>query len=223
MLNILQDLASEIRKFFQSKRIYAIIPPSLYLGLATVIPIYTAGAITLLLCLVFIGYKVIKKEPTSYSLIGFLGVLIALVFSLLTNSLRGFILPAIIGQVLFAFIALVSLFIGQSMAMWLSHLSKGWPRDWYKRPDIYPAYREVTMIWSLFFLLRTAIFIYAYQVNNPNVTFMTNLIMGTPMTILILSASYIYGIIRLRALKGPSVEEFISQKEGPWIGQRKGF
>jgi hypothetical protein len=50
-----------------------------------------------------------------------------------------------------------------------------------------------------------------------------NTLMGMPFTIVILIISYIYGIWRLRTLKGPGIEEFMESKESPYRGQTRGF
>jgi hypothetical protein len=40
---------------------------------------------------------------------------------------------------------------------------------------------------------------------------------------MVLVASYIYGIWRLRQLGGPGVEEYKEDKKPPWKGQSRGF
>jgi len=50
-----------------------------------------------------------------------------------------------------------------------------------------------------------------------------NTLLGLPATISVLLLSYIYGILRLRNLKGPSIEEFELNMDKPWKGQSKGF
>ena len=46
---------------------------------------------------------------------------------------------------------------------------------------------------------------------------------GKTLLILLLVASYLYGLWRLQRLNGPSVEEFRSGAEPPWQGQKRGF
>lgn len=53
--------------------------------------------------------------------------------------------------------------------------------------------------------------------------FIINTLLGAPVTLIILSISYIYGIWRLRKLGGPSVDEFVNNEPKPWKGQTKGF
>ncbi|QLY40658.1 hypothetical protein HF295_07285 [Hujiaoplasma nucleasis] len=50
-----------------------------------------------------------------------------------------------------------------------------------------------------------------------------NVILGFPVLIGVLTISYIYGITRLKKLKGPGIDEFRNQTPPPWKGQRKGF
>jgi hypothetical protein len=41
--------------------------------------------------------------------------------------------------------------------------------------------------------------------------------------IILLVVSYLYGLKRLAALQGPSIDEFKSKTPPPWQGQRRGF
>ncbi len=79
------------------------------------------------------------------------------------------------------------------------------------------------MAWTVFLLMRLIILIRIYSEGTEVELFFSNLILGFPSTLVILIASYIYGIWRLNRLKGPGVEEFLSQAEPPWKGQKKGF
>lgn len=50
-----------------------------------------------------------------------------------------------------------------------------------------------------------------------------NILLGWPVMISVLIASYIYGIWCLRQLGGPGIEEFKEEKNPPWKGQSRGF
>lgn len=49
------------------------------------------------------------------------------------------------------------------------------------------------------------------------------MLLGWPVTIVVLVLSYVYGIWRLRKLRGPGVDEFITGKQPPYRGQTRGF
>lgn len=118
---------------------------------------------------------------------------------------------------------LVSLMIGKPVAAWLSHLTRGWPLEWFWRADVKPAYREVTWIWALLIAARLGIQVYLFQRGDAAALAWANTLLGWPVTIAVLVLSYIYGIWRLRSLGGPGVHEFRAGKNPPWEGQTRGF
>jgi hypothetical protein len=119
--------------------------------------------------------------------------------------------------------ALTSLILGKPLAAWASHLTRGWPLDWFWRDDVRPAYSEVTWAWMIFFLLRLGLQLTLYLQGQVSTLAWTESLLGWPVTLIILVSSYIYGIWRLRQLGGPGVDEFIAQTPPPWQGQTRGF
>ena len=113
--------------------------------------------------------------------------------------------------------------LNRPMAAWLSHLTRGWTLSWFWRKDILPAYREVTIFWTLALLIRgflqVSLFIGAPMARM----FFINLMLGTPATMIVMGISYIYGIVRLKRLGGPGIEEYNQGQPSPWRGQTKGF
>jgi antibiotic biosynthesis monooxygenase (ABM) superfamily enzyme len=94
---------------------------------------------------------------------------------------------------------------------------------WFQRKDIMPAYKQVTLIWAILFTLRGVLQLNLYLKGSVGALAFTNLILGFPFTATVLLISYVYGLYKLQKLKGPSVDEFISGKEPPYQGQKKGF
>jgi hypothetical protein len=164
-----------------------------------------------------------RKHPIRFILLGLLGVGIALFFSFLSRSAKGYFLPSLFSTSILLVACLISLIIRKPLAAWLSHITRGWPTEWFWRADIKPAYMEVTFFWGLFLTTKLIILIYVYLNSSSSVAVITNVVTGTPGTLFALSATYIYGVLRLRQLKGPSVEEHMNHISKPWIGQKKGF
>ncbi|MCF7925219.1 MAG: DUF3159 domain-containing protein, partial [Candidatus Izimaplasma sp.] len=75
----------------------------------------------------------------------------------------------------------------------------------------------------IFFIIRLGVELTLYFTRTTEELVIANLIMGLPLLIFVLTVSYIYGIWRLRTLKGPGIDEFRENKEPPFRGQRKGF
>jgi len=141
----------------------------------------------------------------------------------LTRDAAAYFLPAIISSALLVLIALVSNLSGKPLAAWVSHLTRGWPLDWFWREDVRPAYRSVTWIWTLFFTMRLVIQISLYQRGATGTLAWVNTLLGWPVTIAVLIISYVYGIWCLHQLNGPGVHEYKTGKEPPWEGQARGF
>jgi hypothetical protein len=120
-------------------------------------------------------------------------------------------------------LSIVTLIIDKPLAAYASHLTRGWKLDWFWRKDVKPAYREVTFMWSLFFMIRTIIQVTLFLSDNVDALVWANTLMGLPVTVAVLVLSYIYGIWRLRKLKGPGIDEYLENKTAPFRGQTRGF
>ena len=120
-------------------------------------------------------------------------------------------------------LTLVSIAVDKPLAAWASHLTRAWPLDWFWRPDVKPAYREVTYLWLFYFVTRLVVQIVLYQSGEAGRLAWANILLGWPVLIVILIITYLYGIRRLHGLGGPGVEEFRADQEPPWRGQTRGF
>jgi hypothetical protein len=109
------------------------------------------------------------------------------------------------------------------MVAWTSFITRRWPLEWYWHPRVRPAYSEVTIAWTLFFALRTLVQFSLFQQQAGGTLGVVQLLTGWPALIILLIASYLYGMWRLQNLQGPSVEEFKSGANPPWQGQKRGF
>ena len=78
-------------------------------------------------------------------------------------------------------------------------------------------------MWTVFIAARLIAEYLLYQQGNVSLLGWANVLLGWPVTIIVLVISYLYGSWRLKKLGGPSVEEFSSHQPAPWRGQMKGF
>ncbi len=148
---------------------------------------------------------------------------IAVGLTLLTQDAINYFLPALVTSAFMILAAGISLLIGKPLAAWASHLTRGWPRDWFWRKDILPAYREVTFAWLVFFIARFGLQLTLFLKGQLSALTWIETLLGWPVTLLVLVLSYIYGVWRLRRLGGPGVEEYIAGSTPPWKGQTRGF
>jgi hypothetical protein len=182
------------------------------------------AAISAVIFALLIGLiRLLRKETISYAFGGLAMVILAATLAFLTRDATNYFIPAIASSALLLTASLVSLLAGKPLAAWASHLTRGWPLDWFWRSDVKPAYLEVTWFWSLILLGRLAIQVLLYLAGDAARLAWANVLLGWPITIPILIFTYIYGLWRLRRLDGPGVDEYRENKEPPWQGQTRGF
>lgn len=217
------EILEELKSVLSGKSLDAILPPFVYLfvngqfGLAAAV--IAAGSVALSFGL----YRRFKKQSSTYALGGLVGVLLAGGLALIADNATNYFLPGILSNALILVVAVISLIADRPMAAYVSHLTRGWTLSWFWLKSIKPAYREVTWLWTLFFLMRTLIQITLYSQSDVSALVWANTLMGLPVTIVILVISYVYGIWRLRILKGPGIDEYDQRKPAPYRGQNRGF
>jgi len=217
------EIIEELKTVLSSKTIDAILPPLFFVIINRVVSL-NAAAVTAISVAVIIGViRLVKKQPWKYALGGLFLVSLASGLSFITKSAASYFIPAIISSSVLIILALGSLIIGKPLAAWASHLTRGWPLEWFWRKDVKPAYREVTWFWTAFLFMRLFVQITLYRIGETTNLTWANILLGWPFTITILIFSYIYGIWRLRNLGGPGVHEYQEDKEPPWEGQKRGF
>ncbi len=222
-MGMFHDIRDELRLVLKGKTVDAILTPGVFVGVNAWCSLQAAVIVAVGLSIVLLLFRAFRKETVQYGVFGLLGVTFAALFAYLSGEVADYFLPGIIGSVALVFIALVSLFAKRPLAMLASHLTRGWPIGWYTRRDVYPAYNEVTIFWTLYFGIRAMFQVVFFITDNvTGLTLMTT-VFGLPTTIGVLIASYIYGIARLRRLGGPGVEEYREGKTPPYKGQTRGF
>lgn len=200
-----------------------ILPPLLFVLLNGTAGFNNAmiGALATALLIAFLRLR--RQQSLLYALAGMASVGLAIGLAYFLGRAEGYFLPAIVNSGLTIAVALVSLVIRRPMVAWTSYLARRWPLEWYWHPRVRPAYSEVTVAWIGFFALRLFWQVTLFQGGDVSQLALVNALIGWPATILLLIASYLYGIWRLGTLHGPSVEEFRNRTPAPWQSQRRGF
>lgn len=218
-----KEILEELRSVLSGKTLDTIVPPLVFIIANSVFDL-TVGVISAVLIAFLVGiWRMIRKEDWHYATIGFVVVLFASAFAFFAGNADNYVIPDIVSSVFLLSIALSSLVVGLPMAAYLSHITRGWPLGWYWRKDVRPAYRDVTLFWAAYFLLRLVIQILLFVNSDVNTFVLVEILLGMPLTIIILILSYIYGIYRLKRLGGPGIDEYKEGKEAPWRGQTRGF
>lgn len=220
----LTELSEELRLVLTGRGslLDAILPGILFMALNALFNFTTAIWGSLALAGVFAIIRLVQRGSILYVGLGLAGAGLTALLSQ-ANGLEGYILPDVITGVLSIGTALVSVLMGRPLVAWTSHFIRRWPRAWYWHAQVRPAYTEVTLAWAVFFAARLALEVALTQSQNGLLLSLAKWLGGWPATILLLIASYLYGLWRLRQLRGPSVEEFQEQTPPPWQSQRRGF
>lgn len=218
-----QEIREELQSVLKGKTLDALLPPLIFVILNNLVSINSAIISALILASYYLILRLIKKQSILYALGGWFGVALASGFALLADNATNFFLPGIVSNVFLVLVTLVSLMLGRPLAALASHLTRGWTLNWFWRSDVKPAYTEVTWMWFVLLFLRSGVQILLYLQGNVDQLGWTNLILGLPFTALILIMSYVYGLWRLKQLKGPGIDEFNTHKEPPYQGQTRGF
>ena len=171
----------------------------------------------------FAGYRIFQRESLVYSLGGLAGILLAALFVKISGSETGFFLPGLITGAVTVILCTISVVINRPLVAWTSFIARHWPLAWYWHPKVLPAYNEVTIVWAVAFAVRLGLEFSFFQQGAVNALGLINIFLGWPFMVILLVASYLYGLWRLDHLKGPSVEEFKTGKTSPWEGQKRGF
>jgi hypothetical protein len=168
-------------------------------------------------------FRGMRGQSVRYSFGGIAGVGLSALIAWLLGGAEGFFLPGIISGAFTVVLCIVSVIVKRPLVAWTSFLTRRWPMEWYWQPRVRPAYSEVTIAWGFFFGLRTLLQLDLFQRQAAETLGLVQLLTGWPALILLLIASYLYGLWRLQNLAGPSVEEFKAGTEPPWAGQKRGF
>jgi len=220
-----KELLEEFKTVFSGNTavLDSVLPAFIFL-LANALLGFTAAMWTALGCGAAITLaRALRGQKLWYALGGIGAALLAIGLRLLLNTSEAFFLPTIVNGGLTTTVLLVSILFKRPAVAFTSHITRRWPLEWYWHPRVRPAYAEVTALWSGFFGVKLLAQIILYNRGDVDGLALFNLASGWPAMILLLVFSYVYGIKRLRALAGPSVEEFNQNAPPPWQGQTRGF
>jgi hypothetical protein len=225
MINKMNELLQEFRTVFsgRSNTLDTIIPPLLYALVNMLAGPLPAVLSAVVLAAILTVLRLVRKQSWLYALSGLVLTLLAAGLAWYTQNAASYFLPDLITSGTLLAAALLSIWFKKPLAAWSSHLTRAWPKEWYWLPNIRPAYTEVTWMWAAFIAARLIAEYLLYQKGNVSLLGLANVLLGWPVTIVVLVMSYLYGIWRLTKLGGPSVEEFLSHQPAPWKGQKKGF
>jgi hypothetical protein len=218
-----KEILDELRLVVSGKTLDALLPPLVFAVTNGFRGLNRAVLVALTLALLLGLRRLMLRQKASYALGGFLVVGAASGLALITRNASNYFISAALTSGLLLLTALASLIVRKPLAAWVSHLSRGWPLDWFWRTDVKPAYREVTWFWAVFFSMRLGVQVTLLRSGDALRLAWANTLLGWPVTGLVLIISYLYGIWRLHQMGGPGVDEYRKGVKPPWRGQVRGF
>jgi hypothetical protein len=218
-----REILEELQSVLKGKTLDALIPPLVFVMLQSRVELWIAGLAAALVSLAFAGWRRFKKQSAGYAFGGLVSVLVATIFALYADSASNYFLPGILSNTAITLGLVVMVILDRPVAAYLSHLTRGWKLDWFWRKDVKPAYREVSWFWTAAFAVATGLRWFYYLQGDVAGLAVLSTILGLPFTIAILIPAYIYGLWRLRHLKGPGIDEYLEGKSPPYRGQTRGF
>ena len=220
----LQELTSEFRTVVGGGRLVdSLLPPLLFALLDALFGLLVAAGGAVAVAALLALLRLVRGQPLLYALLGLAGVAVAALSAWGAGGAQGFFLPGLLSGALLTLGCLGSVLARRPLVALTSHIARGWPLGWYWHPLVRPAYTEVTAAWALFFALRLALQAMAFLRGQDAVGVWVGLLGGWPATVVLLAASYLYGLWRLGRLGGPGMDEFRRGQPPPWEGQRQGF
>lgn len=148
----LKEIGEELKSVLSGQTLDAILPPLVFIIGEPLAGLGIAVILALGLALVLEVVRLLRKQSWIYAAGGILGVGLAAGLAWVTRSAANYFIPAILSSSLLLIVTVVSILFGKPLAAWVSHLSRGWPLEWFWRADIKPAYSEVPLIWAFFFV-----------------------------------------------------------------------
>ncbi len=223
--HVWDDLRADLRNLFVGDRTVgdSFLAPIAFIGVHSISTLGLAVVIALAVGSAVAVWRVRKGQKASYALGGILGIGFAAFLALRSGRAESFFLPGIASGALLAVAALASIAVGKPLAAWSSWVQRRWPRDWYWRSDVRPAYTAVTAVWAVYFAARAGLQWFYYLAERPAALAVSKVLTSWPTIIPLLIVTYVLGNRFLHRLGGPSVAEFEAGLSGPFQGGQRGF
>lgn len=222
---MVSEIRGEIRELVSGRVGVAdgILPPLLFVLINNIWGVVPAAVAGLGSALAITGWRLSRGNPVRFAVAGLFGTVLAAVLAVRSGEAEDFFLPGIISGAVTTIALIVSIPAKRPAVAFTSWLTRGWPLDWYWHDRVRPAYSRTTIMWALFFGLRTFVQWRLFVDQEVEWLGVVRVALGWPALLLLLIATYWLGRRWIEALEGPSVEEFEAGTPPPWEGQKHGF
>lgn len=223
--HVWDDLRADLRNLFVGDRTVgdSFLAPIAFIVVEAVSTLGLAVAAAMAVGVAVAVWRIRKGQKASYALGGILGIGFAALLALRSGRAESFFLPGIASGAFLAIVAVASMAVGKPLAAWSSWLQRRWPREWYWRADVRPAYTAVTGVWAIYFAGRAGLQWFYYVAERPAALAVSKVLTSWPTIIPLLIVTYVLGNRLLHRLGGPSVAEFEAGQARPFQGGQRGF
>jgi hypothetical protein len=219
------DIREEITGLFVGDRTLgdSLAPPLLFVAANALWSLGAAAAVAIASGVLVALWRVRKGQQVIYALAGIGAVGFAAFLALRSGRAESYFLPGIVAALGWAVAALVSILVKRPLAGWSSWAFRRWPRNWYWRDDVRPAYSRVSWIWFWYFAIRGLVQAWMFAAGQPEILAVWKAVTSWPIILPLLYLSVRVGMARRDALGGPTIEEHLAGAAPPYAGGQRRF
>ncbi len=219
-----QEIVADLRSLLAPDRAIgdSVVPPVAFFTTNAIFGLGWAALVGLAVGVAVAGWRILRRHRVAAAIYGFAAVVISVAAALRTDRAAGYVLPAIVMSLLLAVVTAVSVVVRRPMTAWVSRFVRGWPRSWYRRNDVRPAYAHVSWYWFVFYLARAAAVWSVFVWGSLGTVLVVRVLVGWPTILPLVIVSYVRGNRLLHELGGPTVQEHIALAHPPF-GRQRGF
>lgn len=141
--------------------------------------------------IIYIREYIKYKKLTSFSYLGIFGLVFQTMISLIAKNPKTYFIYSLISNLVYAIIFGISLIIKKDI---ISFCARDMCETEEEFHNLKPAFRTITAIWFIFFILRTIIKAVGFMNWSFETLYIINWILGTPVSIILIWYSFEYPV-----------------------------
>lgn len=139
--------------------------------------------------IIYLGEYIKNKTLTSFSYLGIFGLICQTVISLIGENPKTYFIYPLVSNLVYALIFGISLIIKKDIIAFFARDMCKTEEGFY---ELKPAFRTITILWFIFFLLKTIIKSFGLMNWSFETLYIVNWMLGNPVSIVLLWYSFEY-------------------------------
>ncbi len=211
------DIREEIKGLFVGDRTLgdSFAPPLLFVAANALWSLGPAAGVAIAAGTAVALWRIRKGQQIIYAIAGIIGVAFAAFLAVRSGRAETYFLPGIISTLAYAAATLVSILVKRPLSGWTSWAYRSWPRNWYWRDDVRPAYSYVSWFWFGYFVVRGGGSAWLFLIEQPELLAIYKTITSWPTILPLFYFTYKVGVSKRDALGGPNIDEHLAEAK-PW-------